>query len=336
MVIEARTPSRIDLAGGTLDIYPLYLLMEDGLTINMGITVGSYVRVGTRDDREVHITSQDTGASLSAPTAEELETGGPLDIVARAIRFYDPKAGLDVTCRNDAPRGSGLGASSSLLIATCGALRHLNGLELTDEQFVLYAANLETQNVRVPVGKQDYYAALYGGINAITFGVGGDSVEQIGQDEGFRRELERRLILCFTGEPRHSGATNWSMFRAYIDDVGDTRASLNRIKETARHMRAAVEACDFEAFAAALAEEWDNRQRLADGVCTPQIARLVDAAHEAGAAAFKICGAGGGGCGITLAADGTEGDVAAALEADGARVLRYRIARKGLEVRVGA
>ncbi len=332
MVIEARTPSRIDLAGGTLDIYPLYLLMEGGLTVNMGITVGSRVRLEARDDSEVHILSEDTGATLSAPRAAELVLGGPLDLVARAIRFYDPPVGLNVTTRNDAPRGSGLGASSSLLIATCGALRQLKGLDIPDEQFVFYAANLETQNVRVPVGKQDYYAALYGGINAITFDAGGDRVEQIGADEAFRRELERRLVLCFTGEPRHSGVTNWSMFKAYIDGEGDTRASLNRIKETASHMRDAVNSCDFNALAVALAEEWDNRQRLADGVCTPQVERLMAVAHEAGALACKICGAGGGGCGISLAADGREGDVAAALKADGAQVLPYRIAREGLQV----
>lgn len=332
MVIEARTPSRVDLAGGTLDIFPLYLWEEGGLTVNMGISIGSYVRLETRDDDAVNIRSEDTGAEQSAPSTQALQPCGPLDLVARAIRFYNPKHGLNVTTRNHAPHGSGLGASSSLLIALSGALRELNRTDIPDTQLVSYAANLECQNLGVPVGKQDYYAALYGGINAIYFEVAGDRVDQIGANETFRQELERRLLLAFTREPRFSGATNWSMFRAYVEDQGHTRQSLRRIKDTAFRMRDAIEAQDFDALSAALSEEWDNRRQLAPGVTTRQIGRLMGAAKEAGALASKVCGAGGGGCMITLAAAGREQAVSQALEAGGAQTMKYRIARKGLEV----
>jgi len=332
MTIEARTPFRIDLAGGTLDLFPLYLWEQGGLTVNMGISLGSHVRLETREDAAIHIRSQDTGAEQSAPTPQELELGGPLDLVARIIRFYQPRQGLSVTTHNDVPCGSGLGASSSLLIALSGALRQLNHAHISDTQLISYGANLECQNVGVPVGKQDYYAALYGGINAIYFEVEGDRVEQIGMNEAFRQKLERRLILSFTGEPRFSGATNWSMFRAYVDDEGNTRRSLRRIKDTAFRVRDAIEAQDFEALGAALAEEWENRKQLAQGVSTEQIEKLMRTASEAGALASKACGAGGGGCMITLAGTGREQAVSQALEAGGAQVLAYRIARQGLEV----
>src|SRR3954452_7808547 len=112
MYVEAIAPARIDLAGGTLDIYPLYLFETGGLTVNMGITVGSRVRLTPRADREVHIRSLDTGATQSARQVEELDLGGPLDLVARLLRFYSPETGLDVETENKPPKGSGLGASS--------------------------------------------------------------------------------------------------------------------------------------------------------------------------------------------------------------------------------
>ena len=113
MYVEAIAPSRIDLAGGTLDIYPLYLFEEGGVTVNMGIDVGSRVRLTPRADRRIVLRSVDTGAEQSAARLEELELGGALDLVARLVRFYAPETGLDVEMENRAPRGSGLGASSS-------------------------------------------------------------------------------------------------------------------------------------------------------------------------------------------------------------------------------
>src|SRR5687767_12865176 len=106
MFVEAVAPSRIDLAGGTLDIYPLYLFEDGGITVNMGIDVGSRVRITPRPDRAVHVRSVDTGAKQSAPSVEQLELGGPLDLVARLLRFYPPATGVDVETENRPPKGS--------------------------------------------------------------------------------------------------------------------------------------------------------------------------------------------------------------------------------------
>ena len=116
MVIEATTPNRMDLAGGTLDLYPLYLFEDWGLTLNAAIDLGSYVRLETRADPEIHVTSRDTGESAQVPRLEALPLGGKLDLIARALRFYKPRTGVNVTTQNKAPHGSGLGSSSSLLI----------------------------------------------------------------------------------------------------------------------------------------------------------------------------------------------------------------------------
>ena len=190
MVVEARTPTRIDLSGSTLDLYPLYLFLEGGITNNAAITLYSNVRIETRDDARVHLQSVDTGAELVAPSIEELPMDRELDFVARVVKFYAPKTGVNVTTHNTTPHGSGLGASSALLIALTGALDELNGTDMNPRDFVDLGANLEAQAIGIPTGKQDYLAALYGGVNAHHFGVEGWRQEPLIEEEAKLREFE--------------------------------------------------------------------------------------------------------------------------------------------------
>jgi D-glycero-alpha-D-manno-heptose-7-phosphate kinase len=333
--VEATAPSRIDLAGGTLDIYPLYLFETGGVTVNMGITVGSRVRLTPREDLEIHIRSVDTGATQFAKRAEELELGGPLDLVARLVRFYRPETGLDVETENKPPKGSGLGASSTLLIALSGALNELNGTGLDGETIIRYGADLEAQNIRIPTGKQDYYAAFYGGVNAIHWGIRDNQVQPLLCSEETLSTLEQRLILTFTGISHFSGATNWDMVRNYIENTGSTRENLKRISEIAHEMAYVLQNADFNGFAQVLDREWDNRRSLAEGVSTPEIDQMISAARDSGAMASKICGAGGGGCMVTFVEEGRREAVEAALTRHGARVIPFQISRSGLQVRRG-
>lgn len=333
--IEAIAPSRIDLAGGTLDIYPLYLFEPEPLTVNMGITVGSRVRLTPRADREIHIRSVDTGAEQSACTVQELELGGPLDLVARLLQFYAPETGLDVETENKPPKGSGLGASSTLLIALSGALNELNDSRLDGEELIRFGADLEAQNIRIPTGKQDYYAAYYGGVNAIHWGIRENQVQRLLVSEETISTLESRLILTFTGISHFSGATNWDMVRNYIENTGSTRDNLKRIGEIAHEMAAVLQAADFDGFARVLDREWHNRRSLAEGVSTPEIDQMISAARDSGALASKICGAGGGGCMVTFVEEGRQDPVKEALTRHGARVIPFQISRAGLQVRRG-
>jgi D-glycero-alpha-D-manno-heptose-7-phosphate kinase len=297
--------------------------------VNIGIDLYSRVRISQREDQRVHLRSLDTGAELEAGSVDELPLGGPLDLLARAVRFYRPAIGIDLSTENSAPKGSGLGASSSLLICLSGALNAFNGAAPDHACLVDCAANLEAQNIRIPTGKQDYYPPLHGGVNAIWFDVGGNRVEPLLVDESAFSTLEQRLVLSFTGISHFSGATNWDMTRNYIEGSGETRARLADIKATAVEMRDCLLEGDFERFARVLDQEWQNRRQLADGVATP---RMMAAARQAGAQASKLCGAGGGGCMISFVPEGAREAVIAALEAEGARTLPYRIARHGLQV----
>jgi D-glycero-alpha-D-manno-heptose-7-phosphate kinase len=332
MNVEAVAPCRIDLAGGTLDIWPLYLFLDGGLTVNIGIDLFSRVRIQSRDDQRVHLRSLDTGAELEAASVDELPMGGPLDLLARAVRFYRPTGGIDLTTENAAPKGSGLGASSSLLICLSGALNAYNGNDLSPDRLVDCAANLEAQNIRIPTGKQDYYPPLHGGVNAIWFEVGGNRIEPLLVEESSLSTLEQRLVLSFTGISHFSGATNWDMTRNYIEGTGETRGRLSDIKATAIAMRECLLEGDFERFAQVLDHEWQHRRLLAEGVATPETDRMMTAARKAGALSSKLCGAGGGGCMITFVAEGARDAVISALKSEGARPLPYRIARRGLDV----
>lgn len=333
MILHTQAPTRIDLAGGTLDLYPLYLFEDGGLTVNLAINILTKVRIEPyREGVELH--SLDLQRTLTAPSARDLPLGGPLDLLVRAVRFANPQPGLRIVTQSTAPSGSGLGASSSLLVCLMTALDRINGRRHNRGSLIELASRLEAQSIRVPTGKQDYYPAIYGGVNAIWFEVERDRVEPLALDDRMWLALEDRLVLSYTGEPHDSALTNWSMMRAYIDGIPSTAVSLRRIKQTALSMREALLRADLDRLGTLIAEEWENRRQLAEGVSTPAIDTLMRVAQEAGAVASKVCGAGGGGCMVSFVRSGAKATVAGALAAHGARVLPFRIAHRGVHSRM--
>jgi len=334
MIIEATAPVRIDLAGGAFDVHPLYLFEGGGVTVNMAIDIRTMARLETRADREIHIRSLDLGVTQSAKDVDSLDVEGELGFIARILKFYRPVTGLDVTTSVDIPKGSGLGTSSSLLISLSGALNVLNGTNYTAEQIIDFGANIEAQSLRVPTGKQDYFAAWYGWFNAIWSEISGCRNERLPVTEKRADELNERIVLSFTGQPRFSGATNWDLVKGYIDNIGDTREVLRGIQRTGFEMCECLrQGAPEERFVALLRQEWENRKRCAPGVTNPDVERIIAAAERAGALANKLCGAGGGGCMISYAPPEKRDRVIAALEASGARHMPYRIARKGLIIK---
>lgn len=331
MIIEVTAPTRIDLAGGTLDLYPLYLFEDGGLTVNVAIDIPTRVRLEPREAGIV-LHSVDLGQTLTAPTAEELPLGGPMDLIARAVRFARPPKGVHVVTRSNAPQGSGLGASSSLLICLLAALDRMMHRRRPRLALIDLASRIETQSLRIPAGKQDYYAAAFGGINAIWFEVDRDRLEPLLGGARERTRLEERLVLSYTGQAHRSAVTNWSMMRAYIDGAPRATEGLRQIKQTSLALREALRAQDLDRLGALVREEWDHRRHLADGVSTPTIDALMAAAESAGALASKVCGAGGGGCMVTIVHKESRPAVEAALAAHGAQVLPVRIARRGVQV----
>jgi D-glycero-alpha-D-manno-heptose-7-phosphate kinase len=189
--------------------------------------------------------------------------------------------------------------------------------------------NVECQAIRVPTGVQDYRPALFGGIAAIELGVTGIRRAALDVDPG---ELERRIVLAYTGAPRHSGTNNWEITKRHIDGDRHIFDCFERIRDTAAAMRLALERGDWDEVGRQIGIEWENRKRLAPGVTTPIIDDLVARAHGAGATAAKVCGAGGGGCLFCYGPPASRSAIAGALAAGGARLLDYRIETEGLRL----
>ncbi len=330
MKIECSVPMRVDLAGGTLDVYPLYLFEGGGLTVNAAIDVRARVTVETRPDARILIHSEDLAAGEEIPSLDAMQFGGPLELVKRALHYYRPAPGLNITLRSEAPAGSGLGASSALLMALSACLNRVTGRGLDYGRIIDLGANIEAQVIGIPTGKQDYFPPLYGGVCAMWFDVDGWRFESLSKDNPLIEQLNERLIVSYTGIPHSSAATNWAMLKRYIEREGDSVARMREIKAIALAMRDCLARRDMDEFARLVDAEWRLRKGLAEGVTTPQVDAIMAAAAAAGARASKICGAGGGGCMITVAEPPDVPAVRAALERVGARVMPARVVATGL------
>lgn len=332
MIVTARAPTRVDLAGGTLDIHPLYLLEDDAWTVNVAVEVPVRVRLAPAR-RGYVVVSKDQGERAAAATLDDLPAGGPLELAARALRFARPRPGLAVAMESAAPPGSGLGASSALLVALLAALDRWTRRRRAPADLVALAWRLEAQALRTLTGRQDYLAALWGGVNAIRFGLDGDAVHPVVRDRRFRRALQERLVVAYTGRPHASGLTNWGVVRAYLDGVPATVNHLRSIAAVSRRVRDALLERRLDALAPLVAEEWEHRRELAPGVSTPVVARALAVARRHGALAGKACGAGGGGCVLLVVRPGAKRYCEAGLRQAGFPVLPVRIATRGLRVR---
>jgi D-glycero-alpha-D-manno-heptose-7-phosphate kinase len=197
-------------------------------------------------------------------------------------------------------------------------------------EIIDWGANLEARSLGIPTGKQDYFAAVYGGIGAIWFDTRGERREGLALSGEFLRELEGRLILIFTGISHFSGTNNWNMMKRYIDGKGDTVERMRGIRDTAFRVRESLLSEDMEAFARGISIEWENRKGLARGVTTRRIDRLVDFLADEGATASKICGAGGGGCLLSLAGKGRKEKIVAALKERGYMVMDFHLDHRGV------
>jgi D-glycero-alpha-D-manno-heptose-7-phosphate kinase len=326
--ITSSAPTRIDLAGGTIDIWPLYLFHEDAQTINCAISLRQHCRIEPRDDDRVVIRSEDAGITVEVAHWSELRHHADLKLLGLLLHHFEA-GGLEMTTRAESPLGAGIAGSSALNIAVCGALAKWTGRTLSDDELLQIAQNVEAQAIDVPTGVQDYRPALYGGVSAVELRVEGVRRIALPVDP---RELQSRLVLAYTGASRNSGINNWEMFKRHIDGDRTVVESFGRIRDASVAMRRALEARDWTEVGHQVAREWDARKQLAPGVTTPEIDALMAGARAAGAVAGKVCGAGGGGCLYCFCDPARRDDVAAALRAGGAQVLEFTIETRGLIV----
>lgn len=338
--VVARAACRVDLAGGTMDMWPLYLFHPGAVVVNIAVQVMTTCRITPRDSGAIELASLDTGLTDSFPSMEALRGAQRYRhaLAAHLLRFFcaegEPATGFRLETHSESPAGAGISGSSALMISTTAALAHFvgrrsGGRKLGPEQIREIAQNVEAQLIRVPTGCQDYYPALYGGVNAVQLDVDGIHRQAIPCDAD---ELDQRFVLAYTGAPRQSGINNWEVFKRHID--GDRRIFKNfeRIGEIARAMRTALTAADWDETGCLLREEWKLRRTNAPAIATPLIDKLITVARRNGATGAKVCGAGGGGCVLFMTSPEARPRVEQKLTEAGAYLLPFSVARKGVSV----
>lgn len=335
MKIVTKAPCRVDLAGGTLDIWPLYLYHANSVTVNFAVNLYTSCTIETQNGCGITLRAADIKVDETFRDLAELRASKKPrhSLAAWVVRYFAPQTGMTVTTNSEAPAGGGISGSSSLLISTVSAFNKLCQTGYPIESVREIAQNIEAQLINVPTGCQDYYPAMYGGVSAIELRVDGLKRKEVPVDV---QELNRRFVLAYTDKPRNSGINNWEVTKAHVD--GDRRVLRNfdRIAAISHAMRGALEANDWKEAERLLREEWSFRKTNAPGITTPLIDRLVAVTKKSGARAAKVCGAGGGGCVVFLCEPEAKARVAAAIEAEGAQVLNVAVAPKGVTVKMTA
>ncbi|NOT47209.1 MAG: GHMP kinase [Acidobacteria bacterium] len=334
MIIETSAPTRVDLAGGTIDIPPLFLFHEGASTVNFAVDLLAKCRIETRGDDVILLESVDRGVAFetSLDKMGELKNEPRLELLSKLVYFFKPEVGFNMITDSQAPAGAGLAGSSTLNIACIGALNKLVGDRYTPDRFIPIAANVECQVIKVPTGFQDYYSAQYGGAASIHFAPDGIRREALDID---LKTLQDRVVVLYTGEPRNSGTNNWEITKRHIDGDRELYDIFEGIRDDATKLRSALLENDWTRVGEILTHAFPHRKRLSPMITTPHMDDLINVALRSGAIAAKVCGAGGGGCIAFYCEKGRKTSVEAALTSQpGAEVLTYNISSEGLVVNV--
>jgi len=333
MKLTAQAPCRVDVAGGTLDIWPLYLYHPGSVTVNFAVTRYARCVLETRDDSKIILRSRDLAEEETFDSLEALGAAKRYrcPLPAYLVRFFSPDTGFVLETHSEAPAGAGIAGSSTLIITIVHVLNRLTAAGYTPEQLREISQNIEAQLIRVPTGSQDYYPAMYGGVGAVELGVAGIVRKLIPVD---LEDFNARIVLAYTGVPRQSGINNWEVMKAHINGDRRVHRNFDQIAAIAQAMRSALEKGDCDEAGRLLRQEWEHRRKNIPSISTPLIDRLVKLTRRAGAIGAKVCGAGGGGCVFFLVERGAKERVSAVIEREGATLLPVQVEPEGVRVRV--
>lgn len=332
MTVRAQAPCRIDLAGGTLDLEFIYAFLGGAVTVNLAVDVRARAEVRSLEAGKVRLAALDLGAEAAGRSASSIRLPKALALHGKVLAHFGPATGVEAVTEAEAPKGSGLGGSSALLVALAAALTRLQGRRLDKARLVETAARLEASLIGVPTGKQDYLAALYGGLSAHHFGFDGWRVERLQVSPGFLDALSGSLVLAYTGASRLSARANWDKFKASVEGGRRARERFLKLKAVALEMREALLAEDLGEVGRLMARDWALRKGLTAGASSAGLDAALKRLKRSGAVAGKLLGAGGGGCLALMAQEGRRRSVEEALLKEGYRVIDFKVDGRGLRV----
>ncbi len=355
-IIESIAPVRIDLAGGTVDIWPLYLLLNQPKTINFGISLfaktvidvfpsaSPQVKIQSLDQKKEHVFTWNEILDESSTPIPELIL--PVKLLQYFAKEHSNPRGLNLTLTTEAksPSGAGLGGSSALSISIIGALwkwthpRTPLDLEKDGEFLISLTRDVESQVLYTPAGLQDYYGAAFGGLQVLNWKIARN--ERTALPVSTLKELEARTLLFYSGKSRNSGINNWQLFKGLLDKDESVARKFKAICDATTRVQDALLKQDFKSVVNAVRDEWEVRKTLAPGISTPEMDEAYARASKITDLAFKVCGAGGGGCFFILLPEkdaGVRKKVSdAVLQSPEIKLLSFESVPHGLTVQVNS
>jgi len=334
MIIRARAPLRISFCGGGTDVSP-YTEQKGGVVLSATIDKHAYASLEPIAEPVARVTSLDFGVTREYPLGQRLEPDGQLDLVTGTLNAFQAHgplpSGLQVFLRTDAPVGSGLGASSTMVVTLVGVFSEWLRRPLTPYEIAELTFRIEREDLRIAGGRQDQYAATFGGFNFIEFHADHTVVNPLRLRSATVNELEVSLLLCYTGRTRLGAHIVEKQAQAYAEGRAGVVASLDEMKRLTIEMKTLLLRDRIPEFGEALHEAWEWKKQLQDEISSPAIDRLYARAREEGALGGKILGAGGGGYLLVLVPFERRHLVAAALRAEGGEITPFSFEGLGLQ-----
>ena len=333
MVIRSRAPLRISFAGGGTDVSP-YLEERGGAVLSVTIDKYAYASLKFNGEDALSVHSLDYDVVAKYRSDDPLKFDGSLDLVKavlKRMRSPDDPQGMGFFLHSDAPPGSGLGSSSSVVVALLGLFRHWKNIPLTDYQLAELAYQIERRDLGIAGGKQDQYAAVFGGVNFIEFSSNAVIVNPLRVRMETLHELQYLCLLCYTGRTRMSDGIIKTQVDGYVKREKDVIAAMDQLKAIAVDMKNALLQGRLRDFGALLHEGWEAKKRMAGPITNPTIDELYAVARQNGVWGGKVTGAGGGGYMLLMCEFDRKYLIAQKLEELGAQAVEFAFDLKGLQ-----
>jgi len=301
-MITIQSPTRVDLAGGTLDLWPLYNFIGGAMTVNVAIDIWTKVTLNKNSNHLIEIQSHDLKQTWTFENYESFfqALDPKLQLYQSVISKFHQKykdsieSGFALSTQSESPIGGGLGGSSSLVISLMKAFAQLTGHHFAStHDMVHWAHNIEAEILNTPTGTQDYYPAITGGMSYLAYNTFGIE-QQVFDPKG--SPLYENFLLVYTGRSHHSGLNNFEVLKSAIVQDPKVISALKKIKLIADEMKKVIDQKKWNELPNLFRQEYDARIQLTPAFTSPEIERLHQIGLSNGAEAVKICGAGGGGC----------------------------------------
>jgi D-glycero-alpha-D-manno-heptose-7-phosphate kinase len=333
--VRAAAPLRISFVGGGTDL-PHWFEVHGGAVLSATIDHRARVRLSPRGDREVEIRSLDLGHLVAYHLDEGPVYDGVMDLPKAAIARMGVEGGVELDLDSDAPPGSGLGGSSALVTATVAALAALAGRTMDAAEVARTAHAIERQDLGIAGGWQDQYATAIGGFNLLEFSAGGVRAVPLELGPDALRELQERLLLCYTGTVRTDLGLIHTQVRLFHEGREETMQGMKELQAMAYEMRDALENGRFDELGPMLRAAYESKKRMNPDIAKgTSIERLFEVARDAGATGGKICGAGGGGYVLLACPPDRAISVRSALEAFGGQFADFAFGAEGVRAKIG-